>query len=90
MTCPEFDILQERMSQLGRFLDMPVRMPVLLRDAKVLDARAGFETGMNGTVTALMADIVDSIYGKSKKEIRGRTGARRKAWRTNNFSAVIQ
>jgi len=56
----------------------------------VLDARADGETGMNVTVTALMADIVDCIDGKSKKEIRGRTGARRKAWRTNNFSAVIQ
>jgi len=61
MACPEFGILKVGMAQLGRFLDMPVRMPSMLRDAKVLDAQAGFETGMIGTVTGLLADIMDSM-----------------------------
>lgn len=61
MACPEFGILKVAMAQLGRFLDMPVRMPAMLRDAKVLDAQAGFETGMIGTVAGLVADIMDSM-----------------------------
>jgi len=61
MACPEFGILKVGMAQMGRFLDLPVRMPSMLRDAKVLDAQAGFETGMIGTVTGLVADIMDSM-----------------------------
>lgn len=61
MACPEFGILKVGMAQMGRFLDMPVRMPSMLRDAKVLDAQAGFETGMIGTVTGLVADMMDSM-----------------------------
>ncbi len=61
MACPEFGILKAGMAQMGRFLDMPVRMPSMLRDAKVLDAQAGFETGMIGTVTGLVADVMDSM-----------------------------
>jgi len=61
MGCPEFGILKAAMAQMGRFLDMPVRMPSMLRDAKVLDAQAGFETGMIGTVTGLVADMMDSM-----------------------------
>jgi trimethylamine--corrinoid protein Co-methyltransferase len=33
----------------------------MLRDAKVLDAQAGFETGMIGTVTGLIADLMDGM-----------------------------
>ncbi|GBC59370.1 trimethylamine methyltransferase [Desulfonema ishimotonii] len=61
MACPEFGILKVAMSQMGRSLDLPIRMPALLRDAKVLDAQAGFETGMVGTVTGLAADLMDSM-----------------------------
>ena len=61
MACPEFGILKVCMAQMGRYLDMPVRMPALLRDAKKLDAQAGFETGMIGSVTGLAADIMDSM-----------------------------
>jgi len=61
MACPEFGILKVAMAQMGRFLDMPIRMPSMLRDSKVLDAQAGFETGMIGTVTAFLADIMDSM-----------------------------
>jgi trimethylamine--corrinoid protein Co-methyltransferase len=49
------------MAQMGRFLDLPVRMPAMLRDAKVLDAQAGFETGMIGSLTALAADLMDGM-----------------------------
>lgn len=61
MACPEFGILKVAMSQMGRFLDLPIRMPSMLRDAKVLDAQAGYETGMIGTVTGLAADLMDSM-----------------------------
>lgn len=61
MACPEFGILKVAMSQMGWFLDMPIRMPSMLRDSKVLDAQAGFETGMIGTVTGLTADMMDSM-----------------------------
>jgi len=61
MACPEFGILKVAMSQMGRFLDLPIRMPAMLRDAKVLDAQAGYETGMIGTVTGLAADLMDSM-----------------------------
>ena len=36
-------------------------MPGLLRDAKELDAQAGFETGMVGAMTALSADLIDAM-----------------------------
>ncbi|MEN8243705.1 MAG: trimethylamine methyltransferase family protein [Thermodesulfobacteriota bacterium] len=61
MACPEFGILKVAMAQMGRFLDLPVRMPALLRDAKVIDAQAGYETGMIGTVTGLAADLMDAM-----------------------------
>ena len=61
MACPEFGILKVAMSQMGRYLDLPVRMPSLLRDAKVLDAQAGFETGMIGTVGGMSADLLDAM-----------------------------
>ncbi|MCF8039303.1 MAG: trimethylamine methyltransferase family protein [Desulfohalobiaceae bacterium] len=61
MASPEFAILKGCMSQLGRWLDMPVRMPGLLRDSKTLDAQAGFETGLVGAITAMNADIIDAM-----------------------------
>jgi trimethylamine---corrinoid protein Co-methyltransferase len=61
MACPEFAILKVGMAQMGWFLDMPIRMPSMLRDAKILDAQAGFESGMVGTVTALVSDMMDSM-----------------------------
>jgi len=61
MACPEFGILKVAMAQMGRFLDLPIRMPSMLRDAKLLDAQAGFETGMIGTVTGMIADLMDGM-----------------------------
>jgi trimethylamine--corrinoid protein Co-methyltransferase len=61
MACPEFGILKVAMAQMGRFLDLPIRMPAMLRDAKVVDAQAGFETGMIATTTGLIADLMDSM-----------------------------
>ena len=55
MACPEFGILKVAMAQMGRYLDLPIRMPAMLRDAKTLDAQAGFETGMIATMTGLIA-----------------------------------
>lgn len=61
MACPEFGILKVALAQMGKYLDLPIRMPSMLRDSKVLDAQAGFETGMIGTVTGLVADIMDGM-----------------------------
>jgi trimethylamine--corrinoid protein Co-methyltransferase len=61
MACPEFGILKVALAQMGKYLDLPIRMPSMLRDAKVLDAQAGFETGMVGTVTGLIADLMDGM-----------------------------
>ena len=61
MACPEFGILKVAMAQMGLSLDLPIRMPSMLRDSKVLDAQAGFETGMIGTVTGLIADLMDGM-----------------------------
>jgi trimethylamine--corrinoid protein Co-methyltransferase len=61
MACPEFGILKAALAQMGKYLDLPVRMPSMLRDAKLLDAQAGFETGMIGTVTGLTADLMDAM-----------------------------
>ena len=61
MACPEFGILKVAMAQMGKYLDLPIRMPSMLRDAKMLDAQAGFETGMVGTVTGLIADLMDGM-----------------------------
>ena len=49
------------MAELGRYLDLPTKMPTNLRDAKLLDAQAGFETGMVGTVGALTTDFLVSM-----------------------------
>jgi trimethylamine--corrinoid protein Co-methyltransferase len=61
MASPEFAILKGCMAQIGHWLDLPVRMPGMLRDSKCIDAQAGFETGMVGAVTALNADIIDAM-----------------------------
>jgi trimethylamine--corrinoid protein Co-methyltransferase len=61
MACPEFGILKVALAQMGKYLDLPIRIPAMLRDAKVLDAQAGFETGMDGTVTGLIADLMDGM-----------------------------
>ena len=61
MSSPESAILKVCMAQLGRFLDLPIRMPSMLRDAKILDGQAGFETGMVGLSGALSADLLDSM-----------------------------
>ncbi|HCY85793.1 MAG TPA: trimethylamine methyltransferase [Desulfobacteraceae bacterium] len=61
MAGPEFAALKVAMAQMGLWLDLPVRMPAMLRDAKVLDAQAGFETGMVGTLAAFNADIMDAM-----------------------------
>jgi trimethylamine--corrinoid protein Co-methyltransferase len=61
MSSPEFAILKVCMAQMGRFIDLPTRMPSMLRDAKILDGQAGFETGMVGLSGAMSADLLDSM-----------------------------
>jgi trimethylamine--corrinoid protein Co-methyltransferase len=61
MASPEFAIMKSCMAQLGHQLNLPTRMPSMLRDAKVLDAQAGFESGLGGIVGALSSDIVGGL-----------------------------
>lgn len=61
MAGPEFAALKVAMSQMGLFLDFPIRMPSMLRDSKILDAQAGFETGLVGTLSSFNADIMDAM-----------------------------
>ena len=61
MSSPEYAILKGALGQMGRYLDLPVRMPAFLRDAKILDGQAGFETAMVGLVSALASDILDGL-----------------------------
>jgi len=61
MASPEFALLKVAMAQMGRLLDLPIRMPGMLRDAKLLDAQAGFETGMVSALTGLVADLIDGM-----------------------------
>jgi trimethylamine--corrinoid protein Co-methyltransferase len=61
MASPEFALLKIAMAHMGRFLDLPIRMPGMLRDAKLLDAQAGFETGMVSVFTGLVADLMDGM-----------------------------
>lgn len=58
MSSPETAIMKSCMAELGKFLDLPTKMPANLRDAKLLDAQAGFETGMVGTIGALSCDFI--------------------------------
>ena len=57
MSSPESIIMKGAMAQMGRFVDMPTKMPANLRDGKCLDGQTGFETGMGGAVAALSCDF---------------------------------
>ncbi len=61
MAGPEFAILKGCMGALGRMLDLPTRMPGMLRDAKILDAQAGYETGTTGLICGFCADFMDGM-----------------------------
>ena len=61
MGSPESGMMRSAMGQIGKWLDLPVRMPSLLRDSKVLDAQAGYETGLTGVLGAINSDLMDSM-----------------------------
>ena len=61
MASPEYTILKGAIGQMGRYLDLPVRMPAFLRDAKILDGQAGFETAIVGLVSTLASDVLDGL-----------------------------
>ena len=46
------------MAQLGDYIGLPTKMPANLRDGKLLDAQAGFETGMGGLAGAYTCDFI--------------------------------
>lgn len=58
MASPEFAILKGASGQMGRSLGLPVCLPAFLRDSKVLDAQAGFESATVGLISCLSADMV--------------------------------
>ncbi len=61
MASPESAILRGAQSQMARYLGLPLRAKGFLRDAKVLDAQAGFESAMVGLVTTLSADVIEGL-----------------------------
>ena len=61
MSSPEFAIMRGAIAQMAHYLDLPARSAGILRDAKVLDAQAGFETGTVGLVGAMAADVIDGL-----------------------------
>lgn len=61
MAGPEFASLKVAMAQMGLWLDLPIRMPSMLRDSKILDAQAGFETGIVGALASFHSDIMDAM-----------------------------
>jgi trimethylamine--corrinoid protein Co-methyltransferase len=61
MASPEFAIMRGAIAQMAHYLDLPARTPGFLRDAKVLDAQAGFESGTVGLVAAMAADVMDGL-----------------------------
>ncbi len=61
MASPEFGILKGAAGQMGHYLGLPVWSLAMLHDAKVLDAQAGFETGIVGLVAALASDVIFGI-----------------------------
>lgn len=58
MSSPESIIMKVGMAQMGDYIGLPTKMPVNLRDGKVLDAQAGFETGIGGLAGALSCDFI--------------------------------
>lgn len=60
MDSPEWAIMKGCSAQLGKYCELPIRLPSMLRDAKLPDAQAGYESGITGLVAALAgADIID-------------------------------
>ena len=57
MSSPEFAILKGATAQMGHSLGLPVATYGFLRDAKILDAQAGFESGTVGLVCAMASDV---------------------------------
>lgn len=58
MASPESTLLRGCMCQMGRFLDLPIQSPLMLKDSKIIDAQAGFENGFGGLVGALNCDFI--------------------------------
>lgn len=58
MASPESALLRGCMCQMGRFLDLPIQSPLMLKDSKIVDAQAGFENGFSGLVGVLNADFI--------------------------------
>jgi trimethylamine--corrinoid protein Co-methyltransferase len=46
---------------MAHYIGLPARSAGILRDTKVLDAQAGFETGTVGLVGAMAVDILDGL-----------------------------
>lgn len=58
MASPESGLLRACMCQMGRFLNLPIQSPLMLKDSKLVDAQAGFENGFNGLIGVLNCDFI--------------------------------
>jgi trimethylamine---corrinoid protein Co-methyltransferase len=62
MSSPEWTIMKAATGQMGKFLGLPMRQASLLRDAKLPDAQAGYESGITGMIAAICGtDMIDGI-----------------------------
>ncbi len=53
MSAVEASMIGASSSQLGRYLDLPTQTYACLSDAKIVDAQAGLETAISGTIASL-------------------------------------
>lgn len=61
MSAVEASMIGAASSQLGRYLDLPTQTFACLSDAKIVDAQAGLETAISGTIASLAG--IDLISG---------------------------
>ena len=61
MPSPESAIMRGAQGQMAHYLGIPQWTHGLLRNTKVLDAQAGFETGMTGVIVSLARDMISGL-----------------------------
>ncbi len=61
MPSPESTIMRGAQGQMAHYLDLPQWTHGLLRNTKILDAQAGFETAMVGVIVALGRDMISGL-----------------------------
>ena len=61
MPSPESTVMRGAQGQMAHFLGVPQWAHGMLRNTKILDAQAGFESGMTGVIMALAGDVFSGL-----------------------------